>query len=116
MPKPLSKEWIGEQLALCAKATEDPWMQGWEGQQWPMARRCITSVSTGKAIILGGTDRHGYNPTGLQQQKEDGAFIIAAREGYPLVLQALLNCQNVVRESLRGFGSIPEEAADGSET
>lgn len=88
MPPRLTEEWIDEQLAICERATEGPWMLGWPGQQWPMARRCVSNRG-GKSVILAGTDQHGYHPTGIQTEA-DGLSIIAAREGYPLVLKALI--------------------------
>ena len=86
MLTPLSEAWIARQWALCEAATPGPWMLGWPGEQWPMARRCVTAA--GKDIILTHTDEHGYYPGGIQEEA-DGAFIVAAREGYPVVLQKL---------------------------
>lgn len=96
MLPPLSEEWIREQIELCEKATPGPWMLGWPGEQWPMARRCVSNCD-GKSIILAGTDRHGYYPTGIQTEA-DGLFIVAARERYPKVLERLVILQKAIND------------------
>lgn len=92
----LTDEWIEEQLKICQVASQEPWYDGFSGgigriTDNDYSGAYITSDELDEhrlpqCIIVGG-DYEGI-PIGVLKQ-EDVDFIIAAREGYFLVLKEM---------------------------
>ena len=95
MSTPLTDKWIEEQLKLCDAALQPPWHDGFDdgsGQigdyegAWIVLEK-EDGEDLAEVVVWGG-DYEGI-PIGVLKQ-EDVDFIIAAREGYPLLLKAFL--------------------------
>ena len=93
MPAPLTDEWIEEQLELCKAASQGPWHDGFDdgsGRIGDYRGADITNEELDprdglpQCVVEGG-EYEGI-PIGVLKQ-EDVDFIIAAREGYLLVLK-----------------------------
>ena len=68
MPAPLTDEWIKEQLKLCNEATRGPW--------YASTRPWVGMIEDGNHYFVA-----------QDMLPRNAAFIAAAREGYPLVLE-----------------------------
>ena len=91
----LTDKWIEEQLELCKAASQGPWYDGFDDGSGRIDNdngADITLEELGprdrlpQCVVEGGN--YDGVPIGVLKQ-EDVDFIIAAREGYALVLRAL---------------------------
>lgn len=106
MTAPLTDEWIREQLALCAEATPGPWIaqwHAWDGasglhdQYRPLEQWEGLEKGWGMQVSGIGIDTtHSFRT----MRREDLLLVVAARQGYALVLQALLDCREIARIGL----------------
>ena len=72
--QPITREWLEEQLALCARATPEPW----------------ASVTLGRGGAIISCDPHEPRDNLLRyplRHITDGSFVVSARTGYPALLQ-----------------------------
>jgi len=102
MPAPLTDEWIEEQLKLCEAASQGPWRDGFDDGSGRIDDHSGAYITFGKLnqfglpqyIIDGGNSEYDFPKGVLKQENVD--FIIAARAGYPKVLERLRILQKVI--------------------
>lgn len=111
MPDLVSAQWIKEQLRLCENAKRGPWQAYVE-----RTKRPYEEDELGPWIIECGHDLPGFPYLGAFESQADAEFVAAAREGYPLALEALKNSLKFWKDFdyfVRSLGqSDKEEAAD----
>lgn len=106
----LTDEWIEEQLELCEKAMQAPWRDGFDDESGHIGDyrgAWIVQEGTDEIVIWGGS--HDGIPVGVLKQ-ENVDLITAAREGYPLVLNALQSLRKQVRQFLESHSVQYDEA------
>lgn len=99
----LTDKWIEEQLQICEAASQGPWRDGFDDG----SGRIADDDHSGAYITFGEADSYGLTecvvkggdhegiPIGVLKQ-EDVDFIIAAREGYLLVLKEVQRLKQVI--------------------
>ena len=93
MPASLTDEWIEQQLELCKAASQGPWYDGFDDGSGRIDNDNGADITFGELdprdglpqCVVEGGNYKGI-PIGVLKQ-EDVDFIIAAREGYPVLLK-----------------------------